>query len=164
MTKFDYNVGRGFNFLWLVVAILAVLASFIAGAWHQLFIAALSTIMFLVTRQRPFRHVPEDTYEDLNTLISQASEQMDDDDVATKVIESDFDEGYVSMKVELRTSTSSSKFMDYAWGNPKQFTETTWSCEVKILEVTVTDHDNNAICSDFDEDYIETEYEVTEWK
>jgi len=108
-------------------------------------------------------HIPDEVYAGLNRQIEAIATEMEDGSKEVEVAEEVgcYD---INLKVKLYADTSRLRFTDYAWGYPKSFIEENWKCEVEIVKVEVTDQDGNAERSDFDEDYIEIQYESTAWK
>lgn len=163
MTESDYKINKGLSYVWLVVAIGAVLGAFLKGAWHQLFIAGIATLMFFVMRPKKWIHIPDEAYTDLNDQIQNAITDMEDES-KTILVETEVDGASVSLAIELNAKVTNYTFYDDAWGYRKKFTETNFYCSVEIVGMKVIDENDREVDSDFDEDYIQAEYESTDWK
>lgn len=105
-------------------------------------------------------HIEDDIYNDLNTQIKSFAESMKVPHEIT-VFECDG----VCIKVDISQKSSAIKFRDDAWGNVKTFTEKNWECSIKILDIKVYDFEGREVkVHDFDEAFIETEYESSSWE
>lgn len=163
MIKFDYKTNKCLSYIWLAFTVVSTCCTFMTGAWHQLLIACASFIMFLAMRPKKWVHIPDEAYSELNKQIENAIAEIEDR-AKTVIVEAEFDEATVSLAVELNAKVTTIPFSDDAWGYPKRFTETNFYCSVEIVEIKVTDVDGREIDSDFDENYIQSEYESTDWR
>lgn len=102
-------------------------------------------------------HIADATYYNLNSQIADIVGEMED---GRKMV--DITSDNVTIKVCLQAKTSRTKFTDDAWGNVQTFTEDNFYCSVIVCDVFVYDrHGKLAERHDFDESFIENEYEST---
>lgn len=158
----DYQINNGVRYAWLILAIAAVLGAFLKGAWHQLFIAAIAVLMYFITR--PKVHISSETYLEIQDQIQNALNCMEDNHRILVVNVDLPDEMVLDLKIDMQQNATETKFWDDAWGARKMFTETNWECVCEITEVHVLDKYGRELPSDFDEDRLDLEFEVTDWK
>lgn len=158
----DYQINNGVRYAWLILAIAAVLGAFLKGAWHQLFIAAIAVLMYFITR--PKVHISSETYLEIQAHIQNALNGMEDNHRILAVNVDLPDEMVLDLKIDMQQNATETKFSDDAWGARKMFTETNWECVCEITEVHVLDKYGRELPSDFDEDRLDLEFEVTDWK
>ena len=164
MTRSEYRINKVLSYIWLVPAVAAVLGAFLKGAWLQLLLAAICITMYVAMRPRKWVHIPGETYDELNKQIYDAVSKMEEG-MTHVVVGAQAGDQNVSVIAELHANVTSRPFYDDAWGYRKKFMETNFYCCVKIVSVKVFDPTcRHELDSDFDEDFIESEYETTEWK
>lgn len=165
MTQDFFNtLDRVLHYVWLALAVTAIIGAIGWGAWHQLFTAALALIMFVATTPEKKVHVPDDTYTAINRQIEEAVSTLSDDVRKTITIEEEVaDDTYITLVAQLDTTVSTTRFRDDAWGASQIFTETNVCCNVEVLSFDVCDSTGKRYQSDFDEEMIDNTYENTSW-
>ena len=158
----DYQINNGVRYAWLILAIAAILGAFFKGAWHQLSIAAIAVLMYFITK--PKVHIPTEIYMDIQEQIQNALNGMEDNHRILVVNLDLADEMVLDLKIDMQQKETKTKFRDGAWGAMKMFTETNWECVCDITDVHVFDKYGHELPSDFDEDRLDLEFEVTDWK
>ena len=164
MDKLEYKLNRFVSRMWLVVSIGAFVGAIGWGAWHQLLIAAIALFMYLVTKPPKMVHIEEGIYFNLDKAIDSIASDIEEGFAEAKVEEELSGGKYIRLDLELTAKKSKVKFTDEAWGAAQTFTETNWSCEIKVVGVHVFDEDGNIFPSDFEEGYLTLKYEFCDWK
>lgn len=163
MTRDEHEINKAINYVWLMVAFVAISCAILKGAWHQLLLAGVALVMFLAMRPKKWVHVPDCIYDDLNRQIEDFVSGISN---GTRTVTVKAEEGDVCVYVSatLEAETTKSKFTDPAWGAAKTCVETNFYCSVSVLGVRITDANGRIVDSDFDVEIIQSEYESTVWE
>lgn len=132
-------------------------------AWTLSCIAVVAVCGWLWGRYFNPVHIPDDVYVEIQEKIQRTIDTMEDGHEFAEIVAALPDDAAIYLSVEISSHETKIKFRDDAWGATKTFTEINGHRECEITNVRVLDGKGNERESDFDESYLELEFEDTEW-